>query len=122
MIGAIKFILNLSFTTIWSFYILLKVKRFCFYDLLKKLYKICFFSYYLWIVFCFSGASRYIGERLYAHASIPFLFLISLLFYKSSHKTKLQIILFMTISFILTQLNILVVWAYHEPFLLKTPY
>lgn len=121
-IGSVKRLITLGFNFVFGFYILRQSKGLCKSGMALKMYRIVYWAFYLWCVFYFSGASRFIGERLYAHASLPLFYLVCLLFQNSRLHTRQTLLLFFAAYILIQQLGILVVWAYHEPYLLSNQY
>ena len=123
MIGTVKQIVTMLFTAVFTLFVLWKSRKYVKNSSgYKYIYNTVYWAYYLWVMFLFGGASRFIGERLYAHALIPLLILIVILFANSQFRVKRQLVMFFLINILITQLAILVVWAYHAPLLQLNKY
>lgn len=123
-IGFVKIVLvTFIWGTIWTYimykgrFLLVKNPRYMFY---KYCYKFYYWGWLFWLCSLFSGASRFLSDRIIAHLYIPAILLLSYLFYMNISRKMVQ--RFALICFFLIQLQILVVWAYHAEILKTNSY
>lgn len=121
-IGLTKNIVSIVFDIFFYIFILCKVRPYCKDNFAQKMYSVVYLAFYVKTAFMFSGASRFIGERLFAHATIPVLYLLTLLFIKANKRIMQKLLVYLIIYILILQLGILVVWAYHKPVLLTNQY
>lgn len=120
-IGLIKNVINTLFTFSFGIFILWKARKYCIVSYERIIYRCVFWGFYIWLLFLFCGVSRFVGDRFMAHASIPLFSLIIILFCKSK-KTRQNLIYYLALFALILQFGILVVWAYHQPYLLNNTY
>lgn len=122
-IGIIKEKVGLFSIIVFNSYLLFKMfNKVKSNDIMYCLYRYLFWSVYIYVIMLFSPASKFVGERLYFHALIPqfILYAYSVVSFKGTTRRSISYILIA--QSIITQIGILVVWAYHQPELSNNTY
>ena len=123
-IAIVKMVCNTLFYALFLTTVLLKGKTLInkgdkFYN---GIYQYVFCAFILWTVFLFSGASRFVADRLLMHAMIPITLLLSYLYIVGKESVRRIYNRYLIAFFMLTQLSIFIVWLFQHDALSKNEY
>lgn len=123
-INLVKIICNLLFFLAFLLTLLTKNRNLLSKEntLIAGIYQYVLCTFILWIVFLFSGAARFVADRLLIHASIPITLLLSYSYIKGGSSLRKTYNWYLVAWFMLIQLGIFIVWLFHQTIINKNEY